>query len=271
MNIGGVLFNMFISFINIHFSFNKEWRHCILLLLGLLVRQSTLHSLTQPASQPASPRPPQPAQGADMTSSRERSLCFNLIVFIMIRLTHIALLMIIIIYVSASQSFSFFATIWTISVLIVPKIHLRTRRHWSAMLIVVSWSQHHQGSLPGRPVNHQIQLFFIKIVISKRSSEPPVPSLSKSSIITFFWLALQWSYKNRYNISQKYRLTNEATYPLLYNCFLPQSLPCSTKNSASKCLEILLSAKNHGVEELTVPKKSKNKTNRSKMYLNGNI
>ena len=58
------------------------------------VSSSINTALTQPASQPASPRPPQPAQGADMTSSRERSLCFNLIVFIMIRLTHMVLLMI---------------------------------------------------------------------------------------------------------------------------------------------------------------------------------
>ena len=67
----------------------------------------------------------------------------------------------------------------------------------------------------------------------------------------------------------KYHLTYEASYPPLYDCFLPQSLPCPTKDSASRCLEILLSAKNHGVRELTVPKKSKNKTNSSKMYLNG--
>ena len=53
-----------------------------------------------------------------------------------------------------------------------------------------------------------------------------------------------------YKISQKYCLSNEATFPLHYNCFLLQSLPCLTKNSASKCIEILLSAKNHGVGEL---------------------
>ena len=57
---------------------------------------------------------------------------------------------------------------------------------------------------------------------------------------------------------------------LLYNCFLPRSLPCPTKDSASRCQEILLLAYNHGVKE-TVPKKSKNKTNSSKMYLNGTI
>ena len=54
----------------------------------------------------------------------------------------------------------------------------------------------------------------------------------------------------------KYHLTYEASYPPLYDCFLPQSLPCPTKDSASHCLEILLVARNHGVKELTVPKMS---------------
>ena len=56
------------------------------------VSSSTNTPLFSNISQPA--RQPTPTTESDMTSSRERSLCFNLIVFIMIRLTHIVLLMI---------------------------------------------------------------------------------------------------------------------------------------------------------------------------------
>ena len=59
------------------------------MLLGLLVRQSTLHSSF--LSSVTSRKQPMLYTESDMTSSWEGSLCFNLIVFIMKRLTHMAL------------------------------------------------------------------------------------------------------------------------------------------------------------------------------------
>ena len=58
-----------------------------------LVCQFVNHTaFSQPARQPtANAHHIQPAQGSDMTSSWERSLCFHLIVFSMIRLTHMVL------------------------------------------------------------------------------------------------------------------------------------------------------------------------------------
>ena len=123
--------------------FNKERRHYILLLLGLSVRSSTLHSLTQPASQPN--HPPHAAQsdiGYDVITSVFQSdrLYYDKVDAhcVIIDLSSSPSL--------PSQSFSFYATIWTIS---------------------------------ARTTTEPDPVLLNQDMILKRSSDPSVPSLSK--------------------------------------------------------------------------------------------
>ena len=61
----------------------------------------------------------------------------------------------------------------------------------------------------------------------------------------------------RFKLSQCLKVTSKETYPLLYHCPIPGELPCPTKESNKILLEILWSARNHGIEEIIVPKKVK--------------
>ena len=60
----------------------------------------------------------------------------------------------------------------------------------------------------------------------------------------------------RYRISQLLNLTNVEVYPLLSSCTIPGGVSvCPTKDTDMVRLDVLLAAKNHGVDEISVPKK----------------
>ena len=53
-------------------------------------------------------------------------------------------------------------------------------------------------------------------------------------------------------------MTNEEVFPILINCTIPGGVKaCPTSNPHRTWLKVLLAAKNHGVDEVSVPKKGK--------------
>ena len=60
----------------------------------------------------------------------------------------------------------------------------------------------------------------------------------------------------RYRISQLLNLTNAEVYPPLSSCTIPGGVSvCPTTDTDMVRLNVLLAAKNHGVKEISVPKK----------------
>ena len=58
----------------------------------------------------------------------------------------------------------------------------------------------------------------------------------------------------RFRISQLLNLTNIEVYPPLSHCHIPGLSVCPTKDSDQVRLRVLLAAKNHGIDEISVPK-----------------
>ena len=58
----------------------------------------------------------------------------------------------------------------------------------------------------------------------------------------------------RFRISQLLNLTNIEVYPPLSHCTVPGLSVCPTKDSDQVRLRVLLAAKNHGIDEISVPK-----------------
>ena len=59
----------------------------------------------------------------------------------------------------------------------------------------------------------------------------------------------------RYRISQELKIVTKFSYPLLFNCSIPEKLPCPTERAEKLLVRILEAAAQHKVTELTVPKK----------------
>ena len=95
------------------------------------------------------------------------------------------------------------------------------------------------------------------------SRKGPLNLLSPTQYVYIYslWLALQWSNINWYNIGKKYKRM-KLLFPFFITASSLSLYRVSIKKSATKCLEILLSAKDHGVREITVT------TNKTKMVKN---
>ena len=61
-------------------------------------------------------------------------------------------------------------------------------------------------------------------------------------------------YSRRYRISEKLNIFT-FSYPLLFNCRIPEKLPCPSEGSEKLLVRILEAAAKHKVTEITVPKK----------------
>ena len=59
----------------------------------------------------------------------------------------------------------------------------------------------------------------------------------------------------RYRISQLLNITNTEVYPILSHCTIPGGISvCPTTDTDRVRLKVLLAAKNHGVNQISVPK-----------------
>ena len=64
-----------------------------------------------------------------------------------------------------------------------------------------------------------------------------------------------WLFNVRYRICHLLNLTNTEVYPLLSHCTIPGGINvCPTTDTDRVRLEVLVAAKNHGVDQISVPK-----------------
>ena len=74
--------------------------------------------------------------------------------------------------------------------------------------------------------------------------------------INFFSSAFHhWLFNVRYRISQLLSISNTEVYPILSHCTIPGGINvCPTTDTDRVRLQVLLAAKNHGVNQISVPK-----------------
>ena len=75
------------------------------------------------------------------------------------------------------------------------------------------------------------------------------------SIIVFLKHSTFTTFNIRYRICQLLNMTNTEVYPPLSQCTIPGGISvCPTNESDKVRLQVLLAAKNHGVNQISVPK-----------------
>ena len=83
--------------------------------------------------------------------------------------------------------------------------------------------------------------------------DTPVPS---PSIIVFLKHSMFTTFNVRFRICQLLNITNKEVYPPLSHCTIPGGVTaCPTRDTDEVRLQVLLAARNHGVNEISVPKR----------------
>ena len=86
--------------------------------------------------------------------------------------------------------------------------------------------------------------------VSWRDTNAPILSINCFSLAFHRWL-----FNVRYRISELLNFTNTEVYPLLSHCTIPGGINvCPTTDTDRVRLKVLLAAKNHGVNQISVPK-----------------
>ena len=100
-------------------------------------------------------------------------------------------------------------------------------------------------------------LIFLQLSCSKKTTRVSWRDTNAHILsINCFPLAFHhWLFNVRYRISQLLNLTNTEVYPLLSHCTVPGGINvCPTTDTDRVRLKVLLAAKNHGVNQISVPK-----------------